>query len=142
MNSTLAQLLNNLSLKLNSHLNGNEQPAANVSAVNSVVNTSAANTSLPAGSEANSSGEKNSSIASFSTLQVELDKVRTKKHCGEGDLCFRRSLRLAPRHWQVLRTTLLSCRIKLRFAEFLCRPLLLHNADQTDRRLCPKSFPS
>jgi len=75
MNSTLAQLLNNLSLKLNSRLNADEQTPANASAlVNPVSNTSAANISLAAGSEANSSGEQNSSIISisFSTLQTEL----------------------------------------------------------------------
>ena len=82
MNSTLAQLLNNLSLKLNSRLNADEQTPANASAlVNPVSNTSAANISLAAGSEANSPGEQNSSIISisFSTLQTELGEVRTER---------------------------------------------------------------
>ena len=94
INSTLAQLLNSLSLKLNSpSVNANEQATANASVtlVNPVANTPAVNNSQTASngtnvlvanttaaniSEINSSGEQNSSIASFSTLQTELAEVR------------------------------------------------------------------
>jgi len=72
MNSTLAQLLNNLSLKLNSPLNVEQQIPANGSVL--VANTSAGNISLADGSVTSSptEGEQNSSIVSFSTLQTEL----------------------------------------------------------------------
>ena len=90
MNSTLAQLLNSLSLKLNSpSVAANEQPTATANAsatlVNPVANTPVANISAanatnvlaanaPAAnvSETTSSGEQKS----FSTLQTELAEVR------------------------------------------------------------------
>merc|ERR1711974_276074 len=74
MNSTLAKLLNNLSLKLNSPLNVEQQIPANGSVL--VANTSAGNISLADGSVSVANnpaeGEQNSSIVSFSTLQTEL----------------------------------------------------------------------
>merc|ERR1711974_505285 len=71
MNSTLAKLLNNLSLKLNSPLNVEQQIPANGSVL--VANASAGNISLADGSVTSSptEGEQNSSIVSFSTLQTE-----------------------------------------------------------------------
>ena len=79
MNSTLAQLLNNLSLKLNSPLTSDQQIPANGSVL--VANTSAGNTSLADGSVTNSQteGVQNSSIVSFSTLQTELAEVTIEK---------------------------------------------------------------
>ena len=97
MNSTLAQLLNNLSLKLNSPLNVEQQIPANGSVL--VANTSAGNISLADGSVTSSptEGEQNSSIVSFSTLQTELGEV-TAKTCEDGHWCFLRSWRLGRRH--------------------------------------------
>jgi len=71
MNSTLAQLLNNISLKLNSPLNVDGQIPANASVL--AANASEANTSLADGSATNSAtGEQNSTIASFAALQSEV----------------------------------------------------------------------
>jgi len=73
MNSTIAQLLNNLSLKLNSPLNVDGQIPANTSVL--VANTSeATNTSLAGDGSAtnNSTGEEKSPIMSFAALQTEL----------------------------------------------------------------------
>ena len=86
MNSTLAQLLNNLSLKLNSPLNVDGQIPANTSVL--VANTSeATNTSLAGdGSATNiSTGEENSPIISFAALQTEVGEVTTK--CLNGHFC-------------------------------------------------------
>ena len=66
---TLPQLLNNLSLKLNSPLNIDGQMPANASVV-------PANTSVTDGSATNSStGDQNSTIASFAALQTEVGEV-------------------------------------------------------------------
>ena len=74
MNSTLAQLLNNISLKLNSPLNVDGQIPANASVL--AANASEANTSLADGSATNSAtGEQNSTIASFAALQSEVGEV-------------------------------------------------------------------
>ena len=76
MNSTLAQLLNSLSLKLNSpSVNTSEVTPANASAtvVNPVANVSAPTLA------GTSRDEQNSTIVSFATLQTELGGVRMEK---------------------------------------------------------------
>merc|ERR1711971_1220494 len=70
---TLPQLLNNLSLKLNSPLNVDGQTPANTSVLVANTTSEAKNTSLLDGSATNSStGDQNSTIASFATLQTEV----------------------------------------------------------------------
>ena len=80
MNSTIAQLLNNLSLKLNSPLNVDGQIPANTSVL-------VANTTSEANATATNSltGEENSPIISFAALQTEVGEVTIK--CLNGHFC-------------------------------------------------------
>ena len=73
---TLPQLLNNLSLKLNSPLNADGQTPANTSVLVANTTSEAKNSSLADGSATNSStGDQNSTIASFAALQSEVGEV-------------------------------------------------------------------
>ena len=73
---TLPQLLNNLSLKLNSPLNADGQTPANTSVLVANTTSEAKNSSLADGSATNSStGDQNSTIASFAALQSEVTEV-------------------------------------------------------------------
>ena len=67
---TLPQLLNNLSLKLNSPLNVDGQTPANTSLLAANTTSEAKNSSLADGTPTNSS-----TVASFTALQTEVGEV-------------------------------------------------------------------
>ena len=95
MNTTLAQLLNNLSLKLNSPIKVEQQLPANTPVVGTpvantpVANTPVANTPVAGSSEANKTGSATNNSAStigdqnspptFNTLQKEIGEVGEKE---------------------------------------------------------------
>ena len=95
MNTTLAQLLNNLSLKLNSPIKVEQQLPANTPVVGTpvantpVANTPVANTPVAGSSEANKTGSATNNSAptigdqnsppTFNTLQKEIGEVGEKE---------------------------------------------------------------
>ena len=90
LNTTLAQLLNNLSLKLNSPIKVEQQLPANTPVVATpVANTPVANTPVAGSSEANKTGSATNNSAptigdqnsppTFNTLQKEIGEVGEKE---------------------------------------------------------------
>ena len=95
LNTTLAQLLNNLSLKLNSPIKVEQQLPANTPVVGTpvantpVANTPVANTPVAGSSEANKTGSATNNSAptigdqnsppTFNTLQKEIGEVGEKE---------------------------------------------------------------